>query len=208
MEDAFNRAIAFTLKAEGGLADNSNDPGGLTDLGVTQPPYDEYRHLQGVPPQSVRYITKNEAVDLYRLLYWNRSGSPQMPQALAIAHFDTAVNSGTGGAVMILQRCIGSTVDGAFGPNTLAGLQQSLTNSREQAVLDAYLQRREQAYRNDVNAQYFLQGWLNRLSALRSYLAELPQPAGVAVPQHNLIKVPAGVGASAISELRKFSKVK
>jgi lysozyme family protein len=98
---SFEQAIVFTLKWEGGLSSDPHDPGNaggnVTNLGVTQPPYDEYRRIKGKQLQSTARITKDEALELYKLLYWSRAGCHEMPDRLAIAHFDWAVNHGVGG---------------------------------------------------------------------------------------------------------------
>jgi Glycosyl hydrolase 108 len=39
MADNFDTCLAFTLKAEGGYSDNSADPGGPTNMGITLATY-------------------------------------------------------------------------------------------------------------------------------------------------------------------------
>jgi lysozyme family protein len=165
----FEEAIKFTLKWEGGLSDDPDDRGGLTNLGITQPPYDEYRALKGLSKQSVAYISKEEALELYRLLYWNRAGCSVMPKKLAIAHFDWAVNSGVSRAVADLQRSMGGVVvDGGWGPKTYTQLQEHLSEVGEEVVLTHYLRLRERFYQN--GQAKFREGWLNRLHDLKHYL--------------------------------------
>ncbi len=172
---SFEQAIVFTLKWEGGLSSDPHDPGNaggnVTNLGVTQPPYDEYRRLKGKPLQSTARINKDEALELYKLLYWSRAGCHEMPDRLAIAHFDWAVNHGVGGAVGDLQRCVGTFADGGYGPLTSAAIKAYLEAHGEDALLTAYLSRRENFYaRGPVR---YRQGWMNRLGALREYLASI-----------------------------------
>ena len=173
MTDAFTKAIAFTLLSEGGFSDDTHDPGGKTMYGVTQPPYNEYRLLKGKPPQSVTHITKDEATDLYRLLYWQRSGCDHMPGKLACAVFDWAVNSGVGSAVKDLQQCLGVTADGSVGPITFDAIETTLSIRGEDALIEDYLNKRLLDYKHDRNYAHFGQGWENRVKNLRAYLAQL-----------------------------------
>jgi lysozyme family protein len=44
---AFEAALPFVLRWEGGFVDHPNDPGGRTNQGVTQKVYDDWRRRQG-----------------------------------------------------------------------------------------------------------------------------------------------------------------
>lgn len=182
MTDPFSKAIAFTLEAEGGFSDDAHDPGGKTMYGVTQPPYNEYRLLKKQPPQPVVNITKDEAIDLYRLLYWQRAGCDHMPEKLACAVFDWAVNSGVGNAVKDLQQCLGATADGAIGPATLNGIETAISIRGEDALVNDYLNKRLLDYKQDKNYAHFGQGWENRVKNLRNYLADDRTFSPVAIP--------------------------
>lgn len=207
--DFFDRAINFTLRddIEGGLSTDPRDAGnnswsGATNMGVTQAPYDEYRHIKGLAPQSVKHITKEEAIELYKILYWRRSGCENLPERLSVAHFDWAVNSGAAGAIWTLQEVVGLVPDGGFGPITLKGVRDFLATRGEDALIAAYLKHRERAYRNDPSADVYLEGWLNRLAALREYLALLtPIPSSTAQTKTGMQLVITGT-----TWLKKFRK--
>lgn len=100
MADAFRTALSFTLKWEGGFVNHPKDPGGATNMGVTQATYDAWRKRQGLPPKPVREISLEEAETIYRTRYWDplpaRYAEKDLPLALAL--FDYAVNSGLGAA--------------------------------------------------------------------------------------------------------------
>src|SRR5690606_17614312 len=57
---------------------------------------------------------------LYHRDYWIPAGCHKLRSAAAMAHFEAAVNCGVGTAVRLLQKAIGVTADGAFGPITQA----------------------------------------------------------------------------------------
>ena len=91
---AFERALTFVLAWEGAYVDHPSDPGGATNLGVTQAVYDSWRRARGETPRSVRLITRAEAAAIYHTSYWLAVAGDQLPEALALATFDAAVHSG------------------------------------------------------------------------------------------------------------------
>lgn len=157
-------------KDEGGLVNDPDDLGGLTNLGVTQTTLDEYRRQFGEVPSSVRQLTQDQAIKIYKRLYWKPASCNFMPTKLAIAHFDWSVHHGVDGAVRDLQECLGKiSVDGSFGANTAKRLEEILQTQGEDSLLQAYLSKRRYFYKN--GRLKFRQGWLNRLNDLEKYLA-------------------------------------
>lgn len=140
----FDAALAITLGYEGGLADHPADPGGRTNRGVTQGTYDGWRRSQGQPTQAVDHITNEEVEAIYYQNYWLASGADKLPAALALAHFDWAVNAGVGQAAKTLAAC------------------QAADNP-----IKCYNDTREAFYRASRNFAIFGQGWLNRLASIR-----------------------------------------
>ena len=94
----FERCLAITLKWEGGYSNNPDDPGGATNLGITQREYDRWRDGKQLHRQSVRLITMDEARAIYRLNYWDAMQCDSLPLGYDLCVFDAAVNSGTGRA--------------------------------------------------------------------------------------------------------------
>ena len=163
-------AILFTLDIEKGFW---NDPvGGPTMYGVTQKTYDAYRAKEGLHLQSVRLIEDGEVRAIMEDEYWYPGHCNEMPAKLAIAHFDTFYNSDPEDAVKILQRALGGLeVDGKYGEHTAAAIANI---SNVDVVIAAYLDAREQFYRYLATQKQAwaddLQGWLNRLTKLKTYL--------------------------------------
>jgi len=134
---AFNAALAFTLAWEGGYVNDPDDPGGETKYGISKRQY---------PHMDIKNLTHQQAADIYRLDYWAEAGCRGMPMALAMCHFDAAVNHGVGRANGFLKMSKGRASD--------------------------YLDVRGQFYhllvaRRPVMAKY-LKGWMRRLDALRA----------------------------------------
>ncbi len=173
---ALPQAIHFTLDAEGGF---THDNGGDTMHGVTQHIYDLFREKKkGLPLQSVRLITDDEVLEIMEDMFWTPAHCKELPDQLAIAHFDWAYNHGPEGATRTLQSALGFTaqaVDGVFGPRTL----QAVNVSKVPEIVSNYLNVRRAWYRtaaqkNPAKYQSDLNGWLNRVNALEKYLKSLP----------------------------------
>jgi lysozyme family protein len=163
----FGDALQFVLRWEGGFSDNKADPGGRTMRGVTQATYDAWRKANGLPRQDVRGISDEEIGTIYRRNYWMRARCENLRVKLDLVQFDTAVNMGPNRAVKILQRSVGATEDGAFGPATQAACDDCAMPD----TVTQYCDIREGIYRRLAQrpGQYvFLRGWLNRLNDLRA----------------------------------------
>lgn len=176
MDAVFDKALSFTFGVEGGYSNSKADPGGPTNLGVTQGAYTAWRKSIGRGWRFVAYITRQEAIDLYRKDYWLAGRCDDMPEKIAIAHFDACVNHGVGGAAMMLQVVAGVKADGAIGPKTLAAVNLV----PEPEFLRRLLNHREEHYLLSpsigwLNRKTHLNGWINRVNKLRRYL-------GVPVP--------------------------
>jgi hypothetical protein len=170
----FDEALRFTLRWEGGYSNNPNDYGGATNKGVIQSVYDEYRRSKGLPTRAVLYITDAEVLDIYRNRYWSPSQASLMTRALAIAHFDTAVNFGVSGSVMFLQETLGLAADGVFGPMTRSALERSNTSSTARRYVQGRINYRYTRVSQDPSQRVFLQGWLNRDNDLMRYISNIP----------------------------------
>lgn len=133
----FKKALAFTLKWEGGYVNNPDDPGGATNQGITQRTYDLYRKDHNLPPLSVKHIQVPEVEKIYADYYWLPARCESLPLKNAIATFDFAVHSGVRRALKYY------TGD-----------------------LPRYINLRESFLRKQ-DKPMFLPGWLNRLKALR-----------------------------------------
>jgi lysozyme family protein len=173
--DLFLRCLRFVLKWEGGLSNDPDDPGGLTNRGVTQARYDQYRKEKGLPKRSVANMTEQEMQEIYWKYYWIPVRGDEFAYPLALAVFDAGVNMGPVTAVKLLQRAINDLlpsnkwidVDGELGQQTLSAAKSLPARILALKLCD----RREERYRAIVRAKpklgKFLRGWLNRLNDLR-----------------------------------------
>jgi lysozyme family protein len=116
---AFDKALAQTLGFEGGWSNVPGDRGGATNYGITQRTYDAWRVTTGQPAQSVDLIADEEVRAIYLADYWTPCRCEDLPELLALAVFDMAVNSGVNNARFTLQKALGVKPDGVIGPVTI-----------------------------------------------------------------------------------------
>ncbi len=105
---------------------------------------------------------------IYETGYWLPPRCNDLQSHLDLVQFDTAVNMGPGRAVRFLQKAVGCTVDGGFGPRT----RRAVDCCDLGFTIVAYCNEREAYYRRlaerNPKLKIFLKGWLNRLAALRT----------------------------------------
>lgn len=165
----FDKAMEFVFKWEGGLCEDKNDRGGITNYGVS------LAFLKTVKPDATREdiinMTKDDAADLFYKNFWLPCHCDELPDRIAFVVFDTAVNTGVKQASKFLQRVIGVKDDGVIGKDTLAAVDEMFMDYEmsEDFMVAEYMKKRAQFYKDIVkkrpSQEVFLKGWLNRTSA-------------------------------------------
>lgn len=115
MSPHIREILSEVVEREGGLVDHPDDPGGLTNYGISQ---------RAHPTVDIRNLTKEGAVEIYYRDYVLRPRFHLLPQALQEPLIDFGVNAGPERAVQCLQRVLGVAVDGKIGPQTLSKLDR------------------------------------------------------------------------------------
>ena len=113
MRQNFDECLALTLSAEGGFSDHVDDPGGATNMGITRATLAGVRG-HAVSKADVRALTRAEAVEIYRKIYWSQIRGDELPPGVDAVVFDHAVNSGAKSAVRALQGALGFKQDGVM----------------------------------------------------------------------------------------------
>ncbi len=179
---AFDEAMEFTLRWEGGYVDHPSDPGGATNMGVIQKTYDAFRVSLGFPKHPVLEITHGERDQIYRSRYWKKAGCDQQSifsPMIAMVQFDAAVNVGVERSTKWLQSVCRAGRDGMYGPMTHEAFSVRLDEIGEDEMADQLLTKREEWYRylrdKPLPAKFgvFFKGWMNRINALREELGVL-----------------------------------
>lgn len=163
----FERSLAAVLKHEGGKVDHPQDPGGRTNMGVTQRVYDGYRQRRKLAKRDVYQISMDEVRAIYRQQYWDVIKGDQLPPGIDFVVFDGAVNSGPSQSVKWLQRALNKPnvkVDGVIGNVTLAEIEK--ISNHDQLVTDICARRME-FLKALKTWPTFGKGWTNRVNAVR-----------------------------------------
>jgi len=159
----FEQALKNVLSSEGGFVNNKQDPGGMTNLGVTKAVWEEYVGHQ-VSEKDMKNLTKSDVMPLYKRKYWDKVSGDLLPSGLDYAVFDAAINSGPGRAAKWLQELVNVPVDGFIGPKTLAIIETYPIHFLISHYNDTRLQFLEQLPTWTV----FGKGWGNRISYVQS----------------------------------------
>jgi lysozyme family protein len=171
----FDDALAITLSFEGGVADNPDDPGGLTAKGITQSLYDTCCRMYGWPLGLVSKATGAQIRTIYQDQFWKPARCDVMPNAWAIAAFDFAVNSSPADALIGVQvslklcNAYQGKIDGEVGPATIAAMQKCSAT----ALLDHRAGFHHAEWVDHPKLITFMNGWLNRDAVLRSKILEM-----------------------------------
>ena len=159
MKDSFKHAITELLKHEGGYVNHPSDPGGRTNLGVTQRVWEEWvKHP--VTEAEMRALTPDVVAPLYQANYWNRIKGDNLPAGVDYCVFDASVNSGVSRAAKWLQAAAGAAmIDGAIGPATL----NAVAEKQPDTLIKEYCAQRLKFLQGLPTWKTFGKGWERRV---------------------------------------------
>lgn len=140
----------------------SGDKGGLTKYGICQASY---------PNLDIANLTYDQAVAIYERDYWTDAHSDEIPRPLNALAFDLCVTSGPKNMMRVLQRAVGATDDGLWGPRTKqSAINSCSTTPKMLSAVRLFTEKRIAYYqaivKNNSSQSKFLNGWINR--AVRS----------------------------------------
>ena len=158
----FETCLKVILHHEGGYVNHPKDPGGMTNLGVTKRVYEEWVGHE-VDEETMRSLTPEDVAPIYKKNYWDRVKGDDLPAGLDLCVFDFGVNAGTGRAAKYLQNMIGSTADGAIGPNTLRAVDAYVEEQGIELSIKQYQKDRQSYYESLSTFDTFGRGWTRRV---------------------------------------------
>ena len=159
MRENFAEALQFLLKHEGGFVNHPEDPGGMTNLGVTKAVWEEWVGYP-VDEKAMKALTPAIVAQMYKRKYWDKVQGDDLPAGVDYCCFDAAVNSGAGRAAKWLQGVVGVDADGAIGPKTLAAVNKM----DSKALIEDYSKRRLSFMMDLPTWSTFGRGWSRRVS--------------------------------------------
>jgi lysozyme family protein len=163
MKSNWQKSFELMLKSEGGYVNNPADPGGRTNLGVTQATWESW---VGRPSDEaeMRSLTADKVEPLYKKKYFDAVRGDELPVGLDYLVFDFAVNAGPGRAIKVMQSAVGVTPDGGFGPLTMAAVKAI----DPVELINKFSQAKEDFYRSLAQFPVFGKGWLNRVADVKT----------------------------------------
>jgi lysozyme family protein len=161
MNQNWQKALEAVLHHEGGFVNHPKDPGGMTNLGCTKAVWEEWTG-HTVDEKAMRCLTPADVSPLYKRKYWDKVAGDELPTGIDYCCFDTAINSGPGRAIKLLQGCVGTVVDGALGPKTLAAVRAS----NQSELVQAYAQARLAFLQSLPTWDTFGKGWGRRVKEM------------------------------------------
>jgi lysozyme family protein len=157
MTKNFRDCLELVLKAEGGFVNHRQDPGGMTNLGVTKRVWEDWVGHE-VDEKAMRALTPAIVAPMYEMKYWRTSYCEKLPRGLDLLVFSMAVNAGAGRSVKLLQDAIGVVADGVIGPNTMAKIKEA----NAETLIDKFSEARIAFYKGLKTFPVFGKGWLSR----------------------------------------------
>ncbi len=155
-------AFKLMLKSEGGFVNHPQDPGGMTNLGVTKSTWENWIGRQSDEAE-MRNLTPATVEPLYKKKYWDAVRADELPGGISYLVFDFAVNAGVGRSIKTLQTAVGVASDGWFGPATMAAVDAFDTHE----LIERFSKAKEDFYRSLPTFEVFGKGWMNRVADVK-----------------------------------------
>ena len=150
----FDEVIQDLFAEEGGLHNDTNDLGGLTNFGISQ---------KSFPDVDIAGLTAESAAEMYRLHYWEPLQCDSLLPMVACVVFIAAVNEGVGTAAMQLQSDVGVTQDGVIGNATIAAVNAFIAQHNAYQLCEMFNVNCIQRYVTLKDYPTFGKGWITRI---------------------------------------------
>ena len=157
MKQNFDKCLEMLLHHEGGFVNHPEDPGGMTNLGVTKAVYDAWTGKKSTEAE-MRALTPADVAPIYRKNYWDKVRGDDLPSGVDWCAFDWAVNSGSKRPAKAIQKAVGAKQDGAIGPMTL----QAVADVDPDRIIEAVYHTRQRFYERLSTFETFGNGWTRR----------------------------------------------
>jgi len=164
MQSNFEKCLAKMLAHEGGFVNHPQDPGGMTNLGVTKRVWEEWVGHE-VDEKQMRALTPETVAPLYKRKYWDACRADELVSGVDYCVFDVAVNSGPGRAIKFLQSSVGATPDGGFGSITLALVKKAEEDPTR--LVELYCAKRLEFLQSLKTFETFGKGWSRRVAEVK-----------------------------------------
>lgn len=154
----FDNIWGHVLRAEGGYANDPNDPGGETKFGISK---------RAHPHLDIGSITSDQAKEIFKADYYDSVGGDvimKINPGLAAHVSDMAFNAGPKAAIKLMYDAVGLPRESQITPELIDKLSEG-----ENLVKD-YSVARLKYYAGLGNASTYIKGWTNRVNNLNKAL--------------------------------------
>lgn len=187
LQATYEEAMSHVLQDEGGYSNDAGDDGGPTNYGITI--HDARRYWKkNATAADVRAMPRSVALQIYEAHYAAPLRYADLPAGVDYAVLDYGINSGLTRSVKLLQRLVGSGVDGVIGDLTVAAAKvypdKAALIKKFQAARLAFLHN---AHNSKGQALWprFGRGWGRRVESVgrvavamvSKYATSVPAPA-------------------------------
>jgi lysozyme family protein len=175
-------ALPTIFLHEGRYVNNSKDPGGATNYGISLRflvdtgdlnndgwPDGDVNHDGKIDIKDIKEMSVDDATHLYDLYFWSKYGYARIiDQEIATKVFDLSINMGAVGAHKCAQRAVRSVTAVVLADDGILGFQSLTTiNSINPIQLMPALKSEAAGYYRSIrlkqnNEKEFITGWLNR----------------------------------------------
>lgn len=163
------RSIVERLLArEGGLNENPDDRGGVTNWGITKPFLADLRG-HAVSDDDIRNLSKDEARQAY--IQWATllrfdvlcdAAVLEVDYKFLDCAFDWMVNAGGVSGIRLIQAILGVPIDGVIGPDTLGAFSRKAGHLPVNVLVKSRIRTRINQCLRDRSQMGFLVGWVER----------------------------------------------
>jgi len=172
---SFDVIQRFVAKWEGGYSDHPNDPGGPTNYGICL----RYLKEQGVEigdldgdgdidAMDIRAMTPRQAAYIMKREWWDKDVSIldyDHPRC-AMVVYDTSINMGKNYGKKLMQKALGVSEDGIWGPITWKAIQKCRDYTTAKLMCEIRKDRYAYLAERNPKLAVFLDGWNNRVDDL------------------------------------------
>jgi len=170
----FGNCVHKVLRHEGGYVNHPDDPGGITNLGVTKKVYDEWTGKESTVDQ-MKALNDEDVKPIYEENYWNKIKGDELPNGLDLCIFDFGVNAGPSRAAKMIQKMADTTVDGGIGPNSIKAINALVKKDGLEEVIKLYQAKRQAYYESLKHFDTFGRGWTRRNEDTTAYALEMAE---------------------------------
>ena len=177
MADNFEAAMKIVFGHEGGIADDPDDHGGFTNMGLTlgflnsmADPMKYVGHALPWTKQDLEHMPRTMAYQIYKDCIWDRNGYGNINDTLvATKVFDQAVNMGEFWGEKLTQRAVNKLgyqpqlmCDGNLGPKSFAAINSLDRTEMLLAMRATAEERYEGIIKADPTQEKFRHTWFER----------------------------------------------